>query len=80
MRRSRTRRRPSAWRPPCPRSWNGSGVVRALESRREEAWRAYDYASREIDAQKDALLDTISKRLTQHLEHEPLFTLLWRLV
>jgi hypothetical protein len=29
---------------------------------------------------QDALLDTISQRLTQHLEHELLFTLHWQLV
>jgi hypothetical protein len=51
-----------------------------LETRREEAWHAYDHASREIDAQKAALLDTISQRLTQHIEYEPLFTLHWQLV
>jgi hypothetical protein len=66
--------------PTLPEKLERQRAVRALETRREEAWRAYDHPSREIDAQKDALLDTISQRLTQHLEHEPLFTLHWQLV
>jgi len=33
--------------------------LRKLETRRDEAWRSYDEASREIDRQKDALLDKI---------------------
>jgi ERCC4-related helicase len=66
--------------PTLPEKLERQRAARALETRREEAWRAYDQASREIDAQKDALLDTISQRLTQQLEHEPLFTLHWQLV
>lgn len=66
--------------PTLPEKLERQRAARALETRREEAWRAYDHASREIDAQKDTLLDTISQRLTQHTEHEPLFTLHWQLV
>jgi len=50
-----------------------------LEGKRDEAWRAFDQASREIDRQKDGLLDEIGQRLEQKLEQEPLFTLRWRL-
>lgn len=53
--------------------------ARGLEGKRDEAWRAFDQASREIDRQKDALLDEISQRLEQKLEQEPLFTLRWAL-
>jgi superfamily II DNA or RNA helicase len=66
--------------PTLPEKLERQRAARALETRREEAWRAYDQASRAIEAQKDALLDTISQRLTQQLEHEPLFTLHWQLV
>lgn len=52
--------------------------LRGLESRRDEAWRAYDTASREVDRQKDALLDEIGKRLEQRTESTELFTLRWR--
>lgn len=53
--------------------------ARGLEGKRDEAWRAFDQASREIDRQKDALLDEVSQRLEQKLEQEPLFTLRWTL-
>lgn len=53
---------------------------RTLEAKREEAWRAYDQASREIDGQKDALLDEISRRLEKRLEEQELFALRWQVV
>jgi len=54
-------------------------AVRTLETKRDEAWRAFDLASREIDRKKDALLDEIAQRLEQHAEHVQLFTIRWRL-
>jgi exonuclease VII large subunit len=53
--------------------------LRGLETKRDEAWRAYDTASRDIDRQKDALLDEISRRLEQKTECRPLFSIRWRL-
>jgi predicted nucleic acid-binding Zn-ribbon protein len=53
---------------------------RTLEGKREEAWRAYDQASRDIDRQKDSLLDEISRRMAQSIEQTPLFSLGWQLV
>jgi superfamily II DNA or RNA helicase len=52
-------------------------AVRTFEGKRDEAWRAYDQASRELDAQKDALLDEISSRLEQITEQASLFVLRW---
>jgi hypothetical protein len=52
---------------------------RLLEAKRDEAWRSYDQASRELDHQKDALLDEISRRLDQTIEQEELFSLRWQL-
>lgn len=54
-------------------------LVRNLESKREEAWRSYDQASREVDRQKDALLDEISNRLEQHMRETRLFVIRWRI-
>ncbi len=54
--------------------------LRGLEPKRDDAWRAYDTANREIDRQKDALLDEISRRLEQETECKMLFTLRWRVV
>jgi len=52
--------------------------LRGLETKRDEAWRAYDTASRDVDRQKDALLDEISRRLEQKTSCDILFTLRWR--
>ena len=49
--------------------------ARRSKAKRDEAWRAYDQASRDIDRQKDALLDEIGRRLEQQVDEEPLFTL-----
>ncbi len=53
--------------------------VRKLESRREDAWRACDQASRDVDLRKDTLLDEIAQRLQQTIEQELLFTVRWSL-
>jgi hypothetical protein len=65
--------------PTLPEKLERQRAVRTLESRREEAWRTYDQASRDIDRQKDALLDEISRRLEQKTECTALFALRWRL-
>ena len=66
--------------PALPEKLERQREARMLEGKRDEAWRAFDQASREIDRQKDSLLDEIGRRLEQKLELEPLFTLRWRLV
>jgi superfamily II DNA or RNA helicase len=66
--------------PTLPEKLERQRATRTLEAKREEAWRAYDQASREIDRQKDALLDEISRRLEHRVEQEPLFALRWLLV
>jgi len=66
--------------PNLPDKLERQRTLRKLETRRDEAWRSYDEASREVDRQKDALLDEISRRLKQKTEQELLFTLRWCLV
>jgi superfamily II DNA or RNA helicase len=66
--------------PTLPEKLERQRTARTLEAKREEAWRAYDQASREIDRQKDALLDEISRRLEQRIEQERLFALRWKLI
>ncbi len=66
--------------PNLPEKLEHQRELRSLESKRDEAWRSYDAASREVDRQKDALLDEISRRLKQKAEQEMLFTLRWHLV
>lgn len=65
--------------PTLPEKLERQRATRTLEAKREEAWRAYDQASRDIDRQKDALLDEISRRLEQRIEQDPLFALRWQL-
>jgi hypothetical protein len=65
--------------PTLPEKLDRQREARVLEGKRDEAWRAFDQASREIDRQKDALLDEIGQRLEQNLEQEVLFTAQWRL-
>ncbi|MEX2492359.1 MAG: SNF2-related protein [Nitrospirales bacterium] len=66
--------------PNLPDKLERQRAVRHLESKRTEAWKAFDEASREIERRKDALLDEISRRLEQRIEQEPLFTIRWQLV
>jgi hypothetical protein len=51
--------------------------VHKYETKRDEAWRAYDLAGRDVDAQKDTLLDDISRRLGQRADENEVFTIRW---
>ncbi|MCC7492731.1 MAG: DEAD/DEAH box helicase family protein [Fimbriimonadaceae bacterium] len=65
--------------PTLPEKLERQRAKRTLEGQRDDAWRAYDQAVREIEHQKDALLDEISRRLEQSLEQATLFTIRWSL-
>jgi len=54
--------------------------IRDLEKKRDAAWREYDIAGREIEKQKDDLIDMIEKKLKQKVTIENLFTIQWKLV
>lgn len=47
--------------------------ARALEAKRDEAWRAYDAAAKDVEIQKDNLLDQVEERLGQSVSDEELF-------
>jgi ERCC4-related helicase len=49
--------------------------ARALEAKRDEAWRTYDAAAKEIEIQKDGLLDQVEERLGQSVSDEELFAI-----
>lgn len=66
--------------PTLPEKLERQREARTLEVKREEAWRTYDQVSREIDRQKDALLDDLSRRLHQAIEEDRLFSLRWSLI
>lgn len=54
--------------------------IRDLDKKRDTAWRSYDEASKEIEKQKDELLDQVEARLEQKMEEETLFTLQWKII
>jgi ERCC4-related helicase len=49
--------------------------VQALEAKRDEAWREYDAAAKDIEVQKDGLLDQVEERLGQEVTDERLFAI-----
>jgi hypothetical protein len=53
--------------------------ARALETKRDEAWRAYDAAAKEIENQKDGLLDQVEERLGHSVYDEDLFAIRFRI-
>jgi ERCC4-related helicase len=53
---------------------------RLLETKRDEAWKAYEEAAKDIEVRKDGLIDEIEKRMKQLTAEEVLFTIRWRLV
>lgn len=54
--------------------------IRSLDKKRDSAWREYDEAAREIERQKDTLIDQVEARLGQEIEEETLFTIRWKLI
>lgn len=52
---------------------------KTLETKRDEAWKEYDGAAKEIDQTKDKLLDQIEKKLEQNTDEETLFLIRWKL-
>ena len=53
---------------------------RQLEGKRDEAWREYDGAARDIEKKKDQLIDEIEKKLRQEVTEQELFTIRWRMM
>ncbi len=51
-----------------------------LENERDTAWKEYDGAAKEIEQNKDSLIDQIEQRLKQSLREEPLFLIKWKLI
>jgi superfamily II DNA or RNA helicase len=75
----RAAKRAARLAPTLPDKLERQREARQLETRRDEAWRAFDAASREIDREKDGLLDEIGRRMEQQLDQLDLFTVRWRL-
>jgi hypothetical protein len=54
--------------------------LRELDSKRDIAWKAYDADAKQIEKQKDELLDTVEERLKQTIEEKTIFTIRWSVV
>lgn len=65
--------------PNLPEKLKHEKEKRLLESKRDEAWKEYDQAAREIELKKDELIDEIEKKLKQTVSEETLFTIHWKL-
>jgi hypothetical protein len=65
--------------PNLPEKLAKQQALRKLETKRDEAWRNYDAASKELEKQKDSLLDEVSKRLEQKSGSQKLFVIRWSL-
>lgn len=53
---------------------------RNLEARRDELWRAYDAAAKDIEVKKDKLIDRVQQLMEQRITHEELFTISWMVI
>lgn len=53
---------------------------RKLETERDDAWKEYDGAAKEIEKNKDRLIDEIEQKLNQSLQQQDLFTIKWRVI
>jgi ERCC4-related helicase len=51
---------------------------RSLDSKRDEAWKEYEQAAKNIEAKKDTLMDEVEKRLKQQVSEQSLFTIRWQ--
>jgi hypothetical protein len=65
--------------PNLPDKLEKQQALRKMETKRNEAWHNFDVASKELEKQKDDLLDDISKRLEQNTDSETLFSIHWKL-
>ena len=54
--------------------------IRDLDARRNTAWKQYDDAARQIEEQKDVLLDGVEARLKQTIAEKTIFTLAWSIL
>jgi F0F1-type ATP synthase membrane subunit b/b' len=53
--------------------------ARKLEQKRDESWKEYDDAAKELANQKDQLIDKVEARLKQQITTEELFTIQFKL-
>lgn len=49
----------------------------AIGKRRDDAWREYDVAAKEIETRKDELIDAVEARLKQNITETTRFEIEW---
>ena len=52
---------------------------RQLDTKRDEAWKHYEQAAKEIEARNDALIDVVEKAMQQAVSEAQLFTVCWKI-
>ena len=60
--------------PSLPEKLERQRDAKRMESRRDEAWRDYDRATRDLEKRKDELLDEVGRRMLTYVERQELFT------
>jgi ERCC4-related helicase len=50
---------------------------RLLDTKRDEAWKEYEQAAKEVESRKDTLMDEVEQRLEQQLAEKRLFSIRW---
>ena len=51
--------------------------VKTLDKKRDDAWREYYGAAKEIESRKDELIDAVEARLKQNIKETVLFEIEW---
>lgn len=73
--RLREMRKAARFAPSLPEKLERQRDVKRTEAKRDEAWRDFDRASREVDKRKDELLDEVGRRMLTYVERNQLFTI-----
>lgn len=54
--------------------------LRDLDKKRDTAWKKYDEEAKQIEKQKDVLIDAVERKLKQTIDEKELFTIRWSVV
>lgn len=73
-------RRSARTAPNLPEKLKLEREKRQLDARRDEAWKHYEQAAKEIESRKDTLMDEVETRLEQQVSEYVLFTIKWRVL
>ncbi len=66
--------------PNLPEKLERQRDAKRMEAKRDESWRDYDRATRDLESRKNALLDEVGRRMLTYVEREELFTVKFSVV